>query len=420
MNLDDWLGHIESVHFRSIDLQLDRVSAVLKRILPDGPRFLSISVAGTNGKGTAVEALGSILLETGMRVGLYTSPHLVRYNERIRVGGQEAGDAELCSAFGVIEKARGDIPLTYFEFGTLAAFVIFEQRGVEIAILEVGMGGRLDAVNAVDASAALITSISIDHESWLGTDRESIAVEKAGIFRTGKPAICTDPDPPAAISECAQVIGAELYRFGADFGMTQNVTGWAWSGPGGPISLPGLSMKGFQANTLAGVIMTLMLIDHHVRIDAVQIRRGLLSMRMRGRFEIIAGRPEIILDVAHNMAAISALRDSLKDRRHVGRTLAVCGMLKDKPVREMAEMLNPLVDEWYVGTINDPRGCSADELAAGIALSGNITVFPHISVISAFSAARKAADPHDRIMVFGSFHTVGDIIRALEGDDAEH
>ncbi len=417
--LEQWLDYIESVHFRSIDLQLDRVDAVLKRLFPGGLDFHAINVAGTNGKGSAVEIMTTVLCRTDLCIGTYTSPHLVSYAERIRINGNMAGEAELCSAFAAIEEARGDTPLTYFEFGTLAALFIFQSRGVDLAVLEVGMGGRLDAVNAVDASASLVTSIAIDHEHWLGVDRERIAVEKAGIFRPGRPAICADPDPPDAILECARESGAELYQLGVDFRMEKDEEGWRWIGPDDSFSgLPAPTLTGnFQSNNVAGAIMVLMSIKSLVRISADQLRSALACVCMRGRFELIEGAPEIVLDVAHNIAAITGLRNNLHERPNPGRTLAVCGMLKDKPVRGMSELLGPLVDEWYVGSIHDARGCSAQELAREMEAGVSNPVSTHDSVVSAFTAAQRAAKPADRIVVFGSFHTVGDIIRALENSD---
>ncbi len=417
MTLERWLRYIESVHFRSIDLALDRVSTVMLRVLPNGPGFCSISVAGTNGKGSAVEVLTSILRQTGVRVGTYTSPHLVNYTERIRIDGHEVDEKELCAAFARIEEERRETPLTYFEFGTLAALVIFEERGIDVAVLEVGMGGRLDAVNAVDAGAALITSISIDHEHWLGKDRHSIAIEKAAIFRPNKPAVCADPDPPAAIREHANSIGADFYQLGRDYDMIESGSGWQWSGPKGRFGSLRLPMEGkFQANNVAGALMVLTCIDQIVQINQEQICKGLSSLRLRGRFEIMEGPPQIVLDVAHNMAAIRVLYENLKKHVCPGRTFAVCGMLKDKPARAIGELLNPLIDEWHVGTIHDPRGRSAEELAVEISATSSSPVSSHDSVLSAFRAARCAANSTDRVLVFGSFHTVGDIIRALEGD----
>lgn len=422
MTLDQWLAHIESVHYRSVDLQLDRVGAVMQILFPKGPGFQSISVAGTNGKGSAVETITAILCQTELCIGTYTSPHLVCYAERIRVNGIIVPESELCAAFARIECVRLDIPLTYFEFGTLAALLIFQNRDVDIAVLEVGLGGRLDAVNAVDASVALITSISIDHQHWLGLDRQSIAVEKAGIFRSGRPAICADSNPPDILQECAFASGANLYQLGKDFRMEKEDGAWKWIGPEECFDgLPGSVMKGnFQIDNVAGAIMALASVKSLVPITADQIRKGLRSVRLRGRFEVIKGSPAIILDVAHNVAAIEGLRSNLGEQTCLGRTLAVCGMLKDKPVREIGRVLGPLVDEWYVGSIHDPRGCSAHELAREINAATAVAVSTHDSVVTAFRAACRAAGRADRIVVFGSFHTVGDIIRALERKHAVH
>jgi dihydrofolate synthase/folylpolyglutamate synthase len=268
----------------------------------------------------------------------------------------------------------------------------------------------------VDACAALITSISLDHQSWLGEDRESIAAEKAGIFRPGAPAICADPDPPAAIGAHARRVGADLKQLGRDFEMRRNDGGWEWEASGIRFSLPGMHERGLQPDNIAGALMALVCLGGAINIDQEQILRGLSALSLRGRFEILPGRPQIILDVAHNPAAIRALRRGLRSHACSGRTLAVCGMLKDKAAKTMAAMLDPIVDEWRVGTIHDPRGRSAEDLGAEISASSGKPLFRHESVLSAFEAARRAADPADRILVFGSFHTVGDIIRVLEGE----
>ena len=421
-SLAQWLTYIESVHFRSIDLALDRFEAVLQELIPQGLHFNAISVAGTNGKGSAVEMLTAILCQTGFCVGTYTSPHLVTYAERIKVNQQVVSEFELCSAFETIEQMRCDVPLTYFEFGTLAALLIFQRRGVQIALLEVGMGGRLDAVNAVDSCAALITSVAIDHQHWLGRDREAIAAEKAGILRAGCPAICADPDTPAAIIKHAEQIGAKLYRIGEHFSYTSYGGTWDWIGPEDRFSrLPRPRMIGeFQLQNASGVVMVAMATKSLLLITEQQLRAGLSSAGLRGRFEVIEGDPLIILDVAHNVAAIAQLRRNLSTRPVKGRTLAVCGMLKDKPVAQMVTQLNDVVDAWYVGTIADSRGCSAEQLAAVIKAKTKNRVYTHASVQTAFGAAHEQSAPNDRILVFGSFHTVGDIIRALEMNSVEH
>lgn len=420
--LSQWLAHIESVHFRSVDLGLDRVSAVLQKLLPQGPSFIVITVAGTNGKGSAVEMLSAIYSQTNLCVGTYTSPHLVSYTERVQVNRQEVAQSELCAAFEEIERSRVDIPLTYFEFGTLAALLIFQNRGVQLALLEVGMGGRLDAVNAVDPSVALISSVAIDHQSWLGSDREAIAVEKAGIMRKSRPVICAEPEPPLTIAQQAERIGAKLYQLGEHFSYTSHGDRWHWIGPG--VEMKNLPMPqmigGFQLQNASGVLMVVTALSHAVSLSEGQIHRGLSSARLRGRFEIVQSEPMIVLDVAHNLAAAVELSLNLDAFSVDGQTLAVCGMLQDKPVAEIAAQLETTVDAWYLGSIQDARGCTADELAQAIKTRTTKPIFTHDSVVAAYHAACKRAAFSDRIVVFGSFHTVGDIIAALKTDNVVH
>ena len=417
-----WLRHIESVHFRSIDLTLERVREVLQRLLPQGPSYSVIAVAGTNGKGSAVEMLTAIYAQTDLLVGTYTSPHLVSYTERVQVNRQAVAESEFCAAFEKIERARTDIPLTYFEFGTLAALLIFERRGVRIAFLEVGMGGRLDAVNAVDPSASLITSVAIDHEPWLGSDRETIAAEKAGIMRPLRPFICAEPNPPAVIARQAAEIGATLYQLEQHFSYISHGNLWSWIGPGVEFErLPIPQMIGpYQLQNAAGALMVVTALRQSAKVSHSQISHGLSSARLHGRFEVIQEKPMIVLDVAHNLAAVEQLRVNLEAYSVAGRTLAVCGMLKDKPAAEIAVLLNPLIDVWYLGSVMDPRGCSAEELAMSIRTKATKPVLTHDSVLSAYHAACKQVTPLDRILVFGSFHTVGDIMRFLKPDSVVH
>lgn len=420
--LAQWLAHIESVHFRSVDLTLDRVNAVLQRVLPDGPGYMVITVAGTNGKGSAVEMLTAIYSQTDLCVGTYTSPHLVSYTERIQVNRQAVAASELCNAFSKIEQLRLGVPLTYFEFGTLAALLIFQDRGAQIALLEVGLGGRLDAVNAVDPSVSLITSVAIDHQSWLGSDRESIAAEKVGILRASRPVVCSEPDPPAVVARQAYKVGARLYQIDEHFRYVPHGDLWDWIGPDGEFKdLPRPPMIGnFQLQNAAGVVMVVMVLKHALPIDTERLRRGLSCARLRGRFEVVKEKPMVVLDVAHNVAAVSQLKSNLEAFPVAGRTLAVCGMLKDKSVTEIAAQLETTVDAWYLGTIHDPRGYSADELAALIKPQTTGQVLTHDSVLFAYNAARRSAAPSDRVVVFGSFHTVGDIISVLNPDSVVH
>lgn len=422
--MEQWLRHIESVHFRSIDLELERIVSVLRTMLPGGPRYRVITVAGTNGKGSAAEMLTCVLGRAGMKVGTYTSPHLVRYAERVRIDRAMVSDPELCDAFNRIEHARGAVPLTYFEFGTLAAILVFEDRGVDVAVMEVGMGGRLDAVNALDPEAVLVTNVALDHQVWLGPDREAIGYEKAGIFRRARPAVCADPDPPAAIAASARNIGAKLYRLGKDFRFRSGRGSWDWYGPSDQVlGLPMPAMAGeFQLHNAAGAVMLLKSIGHLVQVTEAHLREGLPAARLRGRFEVLAGTPTVILDVAHNAAAAAALRRNLESRPQPtkGRTLAVCGMLKDKPVAEISAILAPVVDAWYAGTVEDPRGCTGVQIAAFIHGATGAQVRACESVSAAFDAAVADAADGDRVLVFGSFHTVGDILRAHETDGILH
>ncbi len=418
--LEDWLTHIQSVHWRTIDMSLERVRRVLDNLHIQPLEFVLVSVAGTNGKGSSVGMLEAILAEDGYRTGAYTSPHLVHYGERIRVQGTPAAEAELCRAFEMIEAARDDVPLTYFEFGTLAALLIFHNHNVDVALLEVGMGGRLDAVNAVDADVSLITSIAIDHVNWLGPDRARIAVEKAGVMRAGRPAVVADAEPPPALIEYAQRLKAHLYLLRREFDYQVRGDVWDWSGPGHrrhrALPKPGL-MGQWQFRNAAGALMVLECLATQLSVSSEAIRRGLRSVNVPGRFQVLPGGPEIILDVAHNVAAVSALRDQLRTLGARRRTLAVCAMLRDKPVREVAKLLSDDIDQWWVAPIDDPRGAGGEELYRevfhGLGPGAGDKVASCVSVTEAFERARAAAHGDDRILVFGSFHTVGDIIAHL-------
>jgi dihydrofolate synthase/folylpolyglutamate synthase len=412
--LDDWLTYIQSVHFRSVDMSLERVREVYARLFPAGPAFAVISVAGTNGKGSTVAMLDACLRVAGKRAGAYTSPHLVRHNERVCVNGVPATDAEFCVAFERIEEARGAIPLTYFEFGTLAALLIFTVRGVEVAVLEVGMGGRLDAVNICDADASLVTAIGLDHQHWLGPDRDAIGFEKAGIFRPGRPAVCSDPRPPATIAAYAAKVGARFLQIGKDYYIEDRGGEWCWHGPAGArLNLPRPQLRGaFQLYNAAGVVTALKMLSARLPVADGSLREGMARATVRGRFQRLREAPEVMADVCHNAQAAYALRENLRALPRSGRTLAVCGMLRDKPVEQVTAILSPLVDEWHAAVLEGPRGMSAGEIGARISdgCGGRQPVRVHNSAVAAYDAALSAAAARDRILVFGSFHTVGDII----------
>ncbi len=411
-----WLAWMETLHPREIDLGLDRVRAVGANLGLERLPFPVVTVAGTNGKGSTVAMLEAILHAAGYRVGAYTSPHLINYNERVRMAMVSASDADLSSAFERVEQARDQTSLTYFEFGTLAAVDLFRLQRVDIAILEVGLGGRLDAVNLWDAEVAIISSIGIDHTQWLGPDRDSIGREKAGIFRAGRPAVCSDPAPPATISQAAAAIGARLLLLGRDFSFERDATGWTWrcaSVHGVRTALPYPAMRGdYQLYNASGVLMALELLAPRFPVTQGQVRSGLLDAILPGRFQTLPGVPRRILDVAHNAQAAQALAATLNSQKVAGSTLAVVGMLKDKPMAEVLAALAGVIDRWYLASLVTERGASAQQLQAALRESGGQAPAElYADVNEAYAAAMFRATPADRIVVFGSFHTVGAILR---------
>ncbi len=414
------MAWIETLHPRKIELGLERVHAVLDRLRLRQPNFRTITVTGTNGKGSAVAMLEACLRAAGYRVGTYTSPHLIKYNERVRVDGVDATDAALCAAFERIESGRGEIPLTYFEFGTLAAFDQFARANIDVAVLEVGLGGRLDAVNAIDADAAMVTSIGIDHVQWLGDTREAIGYEKAGVFRKDRPAICADPAPPASIAAQAQAVGATFYQRDRDFSVERTDSGWTWrAGSTLRAGLPPPALRGnHQIDNAAGALMVLETLKAVLPLSQAHIREGLLAANVRGRFQVLPGLPVRVLDVAHNPDAVSVLAQTLKQQTVTGRTLAVFGMLRDKDMVGAVRSMQDIVDAWYVTTLDTTeRGATAGEVAQAIARGGmNTPVTRFNDARAAYAAARRDAGPADRIVVFGSFYMVGDILSLPKKD----
>lgn len=411
--LDDWLAWQETLHPYAVELKLERIRAVLYRLMPTLPPYRVITVGGTNGKGSCVALLEAILRAAGYRVGAYTSPHLLRYNERIRINGVDADDAKICQAFARIDAARGDTTLTYFEFGTLAALDLFQAASVEVAILEVGLGGRLDAVNVLDADAALVVSIDIDHVEWLGPDRDSIGYEKAGIFRPHRPAICGDPQPPQRLLEQAHSLKADLRQAGRDYHFSRTGNTWWWWDQQfkfNDLPLPALSGT-YQLDNAAAVIATLVSLHEQLPVQLTDIRSGLLTMRLPGRFQIIAGPVEWIVDVAHNPHAAKALASSLRERSCSGRTLAIMGLLADKDAVGVIQSLAAVVDAWYPVTLGGPRGRTGQQLA-GLLASLGVPITICDNVITACQAAQAAAIAGDRIILFGSFHMVGPVLAA--------
>ena len=411
--LSDWLSWQETLHPNAIDLGLDRLQRTLDRLGWQRPACPVITVAGTNGKGSCVALTARILKEAGYRVGTFTSPHLLRYNERIVVDGSEVSDEALVAAFERIDAARGEDTLTFFEFNAAAALLVFADAGLDAVVLEVGMGGRLDAVNVVDADVALVTSIDLDHCDWLGRDRETIGREKAGIFRAGRPAIFGSRDMPASIREAAQRIGADLQQLGRDFNWVRNGASWTWRGRASEQrDLPAPALHGeIQYDNASAVLAALQALASRLRVSRSAIERGLQTVALPGRFQVVrpsAPQPiEWILDVAHNPAAAHTLAAQLAARATSGRTIAVCGVLGDKDVEGIVNELRQSFDIWIVVGLQGARAVAPDALAARVGDLGANVEAVAADVVAGCQAAEALARAGDRIVVFGSFLTVG-------------
>jgi dihydrofolate synthase/folylpolyglutamate synthase len=414
-DLAGWLAYLERLHPKAIAMGLERVNQVKQR-LGLNPDFPIITVGGTNGKGSTCAMLESILTQAGYSVACYSSPHLLQYNERVRVAGSDASDADLCRAFAAVEAARGDVVLTYFEFGTLAAMWYFIQCKVDVAVLEVGLGGRLDAVNAFTPSCAIITCIDIDHIEFLGNTRASIGFEKAGIYRVGVPAICGDADPPESIPHHAQEISADYRQIGVHFGFDEhrdNTDTWDfWSRNGRISDLPKPLLTGnFQLSNAACALEALCSLPLHV--DQHLMRLGLLQASLQGRFQKIADLPEVIVDVAHNPHAAQSLAQNLRNNPSSGRTIAVLAMLADKDMAGVVRMMQQQVDVWYVAGIQQGRGAGHEQLAQTVrTVLPQASLFAFPTVTEAYMQACRSAAENDRIVIFGSFYTVADVLRA--------
>jgi len=419
-SLDDWLAYISAQHPSTIALGLDRVRSVIpaEAGIQPKPAKVVITVGGTNGKGSTCAILERILLEAGYRVGLYTSPHLLRYNERVRVQGEEASDAALVESFERVEAARGHTPLTYFEFGTLAALDIFGRAKLDALILEVGLGGRLDAVNIVDADVAAVVSVDLDHQAYLGNDRESIGFEKAGIYRAGRPAICGDANPPKRLVEHAESIGADLLLIGRDFRYEAHDRQWDFIGRhGAKRALPMPALRGRWQ--LANASVALAALDELRGASALpvslgEVKRALATVTLPARLQVLPGRPSIVLDVAHNPHAARALADGLGDMGFYERTFAVFAMLGDKDIGGVIDAMKGRIDDWYVSAAVADRAAPVQrvaELLAERGLAGHTRSFA--TVEAALAEARRNAGPNDRIIVFGSFHTVAEAMSSV-------
>ena len=410
--LEQWLDYQLRTHPQQIAMGLDRVAEVARRLGLARPARQVVTVAGTNGKGSTVAFMEAIARAAGLRVGAFTSPHLLRYNERVRVDGSEVDDATLVAAFDAIEAARADIALTYFEFGTLAALWVFARADLDLALLEVGLGGRLDAVNIVDADVAVITTVDLDHQDYLGTDRESIGAEKAGILRAGRPCVLAERDPPSSVLQAAYRLGAPAIRGHSDYLVERGEAGWTWREPGYALDLPLPALDApAQLDNAAAAIAALRALPLEVA-DAA-IRAGVASARVPGRLQCLQAAPELVLDVAHNPQAAAQLADWLQ--AHPRPTRAVFSALADKDIEAIAGLLDPWLLGWHVAGISDAgaRGLDGRALAARMAttVAGNrLRVHDHVG--AALAAALAESTAAERVLVFGSFHTVADALRA--------
>lgn len=420
-DIDAWLRWQETLNPRTIELGLDRVQRVWGRLGPRRVAFPVVTVGGTNGKGSCVAMLEAIYHAAGYRVACYTSPHLLHYTERIRCGGEPVGEEALCGAFDRVDRARGRVPLTFFEFGTLAALDLFQRWAPDVAILEVGLGGRLDAVNLIDPDVALVTTIARDHMAWLGETPDAIAVEKAGIFRGGRPAIIGSRTAPAALRERAQAIEAQVWQLGREFDAVKAADGWHWqAGDTAPLVMPDPMLRGaFQIDNAAAVLMAVTKLLPRLPVPVNAMRQGLQRVRLAGRFQVLPGEPTLILDVAHNGQAAESLAANLRAFPCRGRRCAVLGVLRDKAVAEILAPLMPLFASWDLGRAEDPRAMPVADLRAAVVAAAQrrgdskpASIFAHASVDGALLAARGRAEAGDCVVVFGSFTTVEAALRA--------
>ena len=413
--LSEWLVHCEQLHPQAIDMGLDRVRQVAQRM---SLRLTMpvITVAGTNGKGSTCALLEAIYLQSGYKTGVYTSPHLVHFEERCRLVGESPHADVFAAAFAVVEAARLDTSLTYFEFSTLAILKMLSDAGLDVVILEVGLGGRLDAVNIIDPDCAIITSIDLDHTALLGTDRDSIGLEKAGIMRAGHAVVISDPVPPESVVKQAQALGADAWLLGKDFNFSGDQLQWSWAGRGRRYS--GLAYPALRgANQLlnaSGVLAAVEVMRPQLPVTAQAIRNGLAMVELTGRFQIVPGEPVLVLDVAHNPHSVAALAANLDAMGFYPTTHAVFGAMADKDLDSMLKKLLPLVDVWYFTDLPLPRASTAQQLAADWAALNtrkDVRASVHETPQKALDAAILAAGPTDRILVFGSFYTVGGVLQ---------
>ncbi|WP_272910720.1 bifunctional tetrahydrofolate synthase/dihydrofolate synthase [Xanthomonas campestris] len=412
--LSDWLAYIEQQHPSVIAMGLERVREVAARLQIEAPAKHVIVVGGTNGKGSTVAFIEAIGRAAGWKVGTYTSPHLLRYNERVRIDGVEASDAQLVAAFAAVEAARGDTALTYFEFGTLAALWLLQQSALELAVLEIGLGGRLDAVNIIDADVAVITTVDIDHTDWLGEDREAIGAEKAGIIRGWKPVVLGEIDPPSSVLRRAYQLGANAIRAGSDyFHEPIDAQHWRWRDVAQTLELPMPALQApVQLANAAAAIAALQALP--VEVPATAWAQGVADAQLPGRLQRVArDGVELMLDVGHNPQAARALAQALGTATPAGTTVALYAALADKDVRGVVEALTGCVDQWALAGLEGARGQSAEALRARLQGTAAAQAACHGDVAGALHAVLAEAQPGDRVLVFGSFHTVADALQAL-------
>ena len=412
--LETWLEHLETLHPKKIDLGLERIGRVLDRLSVRTPPFRTVVIGGTNGKGSCVAFLESLYVAGDYSVGAFTSPHLWRFNERIRVNGVEAANETLVALFEGIEQARGEISLSYFEFSSAAALVHFAQSGVDVALLEVGLGGRLDAVNAVDGDASLVVSVDLDHQEWLGNSREEIGREKAGIMRRGCPAVIAERNPPQSLLVYAARVGADLRRLGVEFEFEAEGAQWTYRSTSGVVSgLPRPKFGGpVQIANAAGSLAVVESLQQELPLDRAAWRQGIAGARSSGRIEERnIGGVSWVFDVAHNPAAARVLAAALRRRPVRGRTLAVVALMQDKDHAGVLEPLRPLVDQWFVTCAGGDRGASPETLVSVLGPESHAAIHPDPG--GGCAQARDQAGPGDRVVVFGSFYLVGPALSAL-------
>ena len=410
--LDDWLSWQSQLHPVGIDLGLDRCGLVADTMDLRDYEFKVVAVAGTNGKGSCVAFMESMLAAAGLRVGCYCSPHLLRYNERIRVAGKEVTDEDLLDAFSEVDNKRGQTSLTYFEFGTLAAMSVFKRAGLDVVLLEVGLGGRLDAVNLFDSDVSVLTSIDLDHTDWLGPDRESIGFEKAGILRAGKPAVCGDPNPPSSVTNHAARLEVPLHQLNKDFWLERDADRYCYHSSERDIQeIPAPAMDGaHQLDNASVAIAALALLD--LFDDVEPIRRGVAAAMLPGRVQTLCREPLIMVDVAHNPHAVSALARVLAKRPIRGETHAFLGMLSDKDVTATLRAASDVVDHWHIAGIAQSRGANRVHMEKCASLAGlKGTPAFHESLENGYAETRASLATHDRLIAFGSFFTAAHVLR---------